>query len=504
MAIDMLPTVYVDDVIDYCGISRDANVLTPDQLECVRIEVQRIIQDGWSDSNSPFMRSHRTRQNERWNRLGTVAYFQDMGYDMNVNKTMRGWARHLRNDIKWLDDWMYPEKVAEALDKALDLFTPKPEPMIPEYAEEFVLHASLPGGQSFHNVYDVYYNQDNKEVFVNDKVKGKVRLEDVGVMTIHKSVMDKIGYRDYKGEIQDSPHWENIVVESYDEDPECAEKLVRVSFKHPVSVWKQDDVNEVQVYYHPGQTLPDFTKEFKLHAYEDDCSREGECPVCGSSIDYGTSDYEDDFVTFDVWCVNPDCGWEGKEDYETVFYGHTGDDGREWLPCKTPREPEPKIPGSTKKFQLHTDSYGAGKLQSFNEDFFKNYPIKWYDNTGIIKIGRNRVAEISLSRIGCGPIMSDGFSGYGVKVISMTYGPITEINFCFRDYLIPEGKPYTVFYRDNEGKMDWWGDKPHPDSILTMAQEIINYVNIFAESDISEHVKEFKLHADVLRASPVE
>jgi predicted RNA-binding Zn-ribbon protein involved in translation (DUF1610 family) len=49
----------------------------------------------------------------------------------------------------------------------------------------------------------------------------------------------------------------------------------------------------------------------------------GMCPVCGEALNYGSSEFEDDQLYYEVSCS---CGFEGKEWYSLTFGEITSDE----------------------------------------------------------------------------------------------------------------------------------------------------------------------------------
>ena len=45
----------------------------------------------------------------------------------------------------------------------------------------------------------------------------------------------------------------------------------------------------------------------------------GRCPKCGSTLDYGDSEAEDDSFWYECWCSDEECGWNGEECYGLHF-----------------------------------------------------------------------------------------------------------------------------------------------------------------------------------------
>ena len=68
----------------------------------------------------------------------------------------------------------------------------------------------------------------------------------------------------------------------------------------------------------------------------------GYCPKCGAAIDYGDIDHSGDCYSYECWCLNEDCGWQGYECYTLTFTCFMENENQEVHsgPVKS-REPSP-------------------------------------------------------------------------------------------------------------------------------------------------------------------
>lgn len=55
---------------------------------------------------------------------------------------------------------------------------------------------------------------------------------------------------------------------------------------------------------------------------------EGNCPICGKELEYGTGEPNGEHYCYDVTC--PFCDFQGTENYKMNFTGFTGSDGKDY------------------------------------------------------------------------------------------------------------------------------------------------------------------------------
>lgn len=122
------------------------------------------------------------------------------------------------------------------------------------------------------------------------------------------------------------------------------------------------------------------------------------------------------------------------------------------------------------------------KFEQFNKTIFQDKEIKWFDNTGVIKLDDNRRAEIKLSTSN----VANNYTKYNVQIIHKENGKVTSKDFQFSDYMdqkdrIDNRKDYDgKFYAwYNEGSIDWYIARPSKRNIDKLTRAIMEYIDLY-------------------------
>lgn len=117
----------------------------------------------------------------------------------------------------------------------------------------------------------------------------------------------------------------------------------------------------------------------------------------------------------------------------------------------------------------------------FNKSIFKDNNIQWFDRTGILKIDKNRRAEISLRTNG----IADVYNSYFVKIIHKENGQISVKNFLFDDYMdiTASSKRHNLyvggFSVNIADRVDWYIAIPLESEINKLVNSIMSFIEMY-------------------------
>jgi len=117
----------------------------------------------------------------------------------------------------------------------------------------------------------------------------------------------------------------------------------------------------------------------------------------------------------------------------------------------------------------------------FNQSIFKDNNIQWFDRTGVLKIDKNRRAEISLRTNG----LADVYNSYFVKIIHKENGQISVKNFLFDDYMdiTASSKRHNLyvggFSVNIADRVDWYIAIPLESEINKLVNSIMSFIEMY-------------------------
>lgn len=117
----------------------------------------------------------------------------------------------------------------------------------------------------------------------------------------------------------------------------------------------------------------------------------------------------------------------------------------------------------------------------FNQSIFKDNNIQWFDRTGVLKIDKNRRAEISLRTNG----IADVYNSYFVKIIHKENGQISVKNFLFDDYMdiTASSKRHNLyvggFSVNIADRVDWYIAIPLESEINKLVNSIMSFIEMY-------------------------
>jgi hypothetical protein len=116
-------------------------------------------------------------------------------------------------------------------------------------------------------------------------------------------------------------------------------------------------------------------------------------------------------------------------------------------------------------------------LEQFNENFFNNKKIQWYDTKGILKINENLKAVIILSTLR----ISEHYEGYKISIVNKNGGKVDSIFLKFKDNLKTRVDNRPDYIGDFEiieyCQCDWYIAQPSRSDIDLMVKKIMKYIN---------------------------
>ena len=117
----------------------------------------------------------------------------------------------------------------------------------------------------------------------------------------------------------------------------------------------------------------------------------------------------------------------------------------------------------------------------FNETFFRDsgMDIRWFNDTGLVKLSNGLMAEIRISRKGT----SGQYEQYIVSIQNKE-GEVASKRFVFTDYLGGDNNSCTnqmciIDHCCRDGIADWYIQKPSRGRVELMANEIAGYISLY-------------------------
>lgn len=116
---------------------------------------------------------------------------------------------------------------------------------------------------------------------------------------------------------------------------------------------------------------------------------------------------------------------------------------------------------------------------TFNNNFFNNDAISWFDRKGTLKLTNKLIAEITLSTAGT----QGTYVGYKVSIINKDTGKLSSHFFKFDDYMEDRADSdikyngFKIVAHCCKDKADWYIYRPTDLAIKGMVHQIMSYIN---------------------------